>query len=111
MLPGPAPTDKDYEMQRALDVGDYSREVQDLAATIAALLPQEGLERPKGSYSLKDEDDRTIAKVIPMRDRVFVGVRVCEGPGARRFENPAEWGLGLPPADKDGRGRTSTRPV
>ena len=94
MLPGPEPTDADYESQRALGLGDYGDNIKSLAISIVSMLPPGGIEPQKGSYSFKDEDDRTVAKIIPLRDRVFVGIRVCEGPAARDYENPAGWGLG-----------------
>jgi hypothetical protein len=100
MLPASEPTDADYESQRPSRLEGYADEIKALTVRIIAMLASDRIESQNGSYSYKDEDNRTVAKIILLRDRVFVGVRVCAAPGTREYENPAEWGIGLTLATK-----------
>jgi len=56
------------------------------------LLSYKTVEYP-GSYSVKDDSQRTIAKIIPRQKTVFVGLRVTTLPPAASVVAPAGFEL------------------
>jgi len=96
MLPGSAPTDADYRVRQGKNLEGHSAAIRTLTGKLAAMLPREALEAQTDSYSVKDEHNRTAAKIMPTETRTFIGVRFCEGKAARSYENPGGWGLSMP---------------
>jgi hypothetical protein len=78
------------ESLRALD--QFDNEVQELADEMAQMFGANGVypEKIKGSYSVKDGDGTTIAKILPKNNGVFVGIRVDEKT-AKPYLNPQMW--------------------
>jgi hypothetical protein len=75
------PDTKDYRVAEAAFDSEISPESLAEASHFRDLFPGYAIEQNKGSYSVKDGSE-TIAKIIPRRDLVFVGIRESRNPRA-----------------------------
>lgn len=87
MLDSPEPPLSFYSEKRQGRWKSFPSEIIKLGEDLAIALGTVRVQRRAGSYSMKDENNQTVGKIVPNRDSVFMGVREAYTP----FSNAPEW--------------------
>ena len=87
MLGSPEPTLSFYAERRQGRWETFPSEIIRLGEDLAIALGTVRVQRVAGSFSLKDENNQTVGKIVPNRDSVFIGVREEYTP----FSDAPEW--------------------
>jgi hypothetical protein len=75
MLDSPEPPLSFYAEKRQGRWETFPSEIIKLGEGLAVALGTVRIQRVPGSYSMKDENNQTVGKIIPNKDSVFIGVR------------------------------------
>jgi hypothetical protein len=75
MLHSPEPPPSFYAEKRRGRWESFPNEIIKLGEGLAVALGTVRIQRVDGSYSMKDENNQTVGKIIPNKDSVFIGVR------------------------------------
>ncbi len=75
MLDSPEPPLSFYTEKRQGRWESFPSEIIRLGEDLVIALGTVPVQRVAGSYSMKDENDQTVGKIIPNKDSVFIGVR------------------------------------
>jgi hypothetical protein len=75
MLGSPEPTLSFYPDKKQKRWESFPAEIIKLGEDLAIALEPVRVQRVAGSYSMKDENNQTVGKIIPNRDSLFIGLR------------------------------------
>lgn len=75
MLGSPEPTLSFYTDKKQKRWESFPAEIITLGEDLAIALEPVRVQRVAGSYSMKDENNQTVGKIIPNRDSLFIGLR------------------------------------
>jgi hypothetical protein len=87
MLDSPEPPLSFYSEKRQGRWESFPSQIIELGESLALALGTVRIQRVAGSYSMKDENNQTVGKIVPNRDSVFIGVREEYTP----FSDAPEW--------------------